>query len=138
MEKFVVSRELAEKLKAAHYNQKANYYWRIPRIAADDIPANLLLVNREDTGPNGFYKYVAAPLSDELLEQLWPITLFPTNVSTATEQAKGRWRTGKVIAPGEAHRGFCREYADSPADALAKTWLWLEENGYLEVPSHVQ
>lgn len=119
MERFIVSRELAEKLKAAGYPQKvAQFRWFV-----EPAGSGWSLIYQADDNQ----WTVAAPLSDELLEQT-PRKFIIFKASS------GMYRAGElgmndneelVIEP------FYWEQYVERADAAARLWLWCKENGHL-------
>lgn len=122
MEKYVVSRELAEKLKAARYPQNTEYsYWLEP-TGNSDYSAKLELRKRTDKYPE--YQ-TSTPLSDELLEQLFGVLTL--TIRSYNEEDKF------VLIEVETIRGNAATSSQGkPADCLAELWLWCAENGYVE------
>lgn len=117
MEKYVVSRELSEKLKAAGYPQMTVHYWH-PKLTDGGLDSW-----------SGGDDAVAAPLSDELLEQLPMIDngyfphLFKPNRAEPTSKWCANYYTGNHI--------LHHVEAAKPADALAGLWLFCKENGHV-------
>lgn len=150
MEQYVVSRELAEKLKEADFPQNTQWFWRFSK------PAGLSKIyycedmrydNERFKGPmhqrfredNEFF---AAPMTDELLEQLPTTIVLPNSKGRAYLEAQwSDYRTcrydyrdgyGSVLDdlvdfPDDPHNWYKKN-----ADALAYLWIWCKENGYLD------
>lgn len=135
MEKYVVSRELAEKLKGAGYPQKAQFFIRVHK--PNDLHMlytheQMIVDNdrfRASREPNMRFReeneFFAAPLSDELLEVLPFASLMPAPKTGDFKYQAYAISLSRGIQP--AHR----EYADKPADALAKLYLWCKEHNYV-------
>lgn len=128
MERYVVSRYLAEKLKEVGYPQyNYNFYWTLPN--PDDSGYEPFVVDEHGAEMYEKHRKAAAPLSDELLEQLpqW-LKLFRNDkhVYWAGMVSDGYYN-GKNW-PDSAHAWFDSK---KPADALAQLWLWCKENGHL-------
>lgn len=113
MERFVVSRELAERLKAAGYPQETEYYWLA-------LVEGWKLVTASQEGILISFNKCAAPLSDELLEAL------PEGV----EVRKVLDGYAADPPPECRTRGITRPYLKT-ADALAELYLFCKENGYI-------
>lgn len=111
MEKYVVSPELAEKLKASGYPQTPQHFY---------YHDGMLMYNVNKYELSG--QAVAAPLSDELLEQLFDaLTLTIRSYESAMKT---------VVIEAAAVRGHSATSAvGKPADALAELWLWCKEEG---------
>lgn len=140
MEKYCVSQSLAKRLKERGYVQNGQFYWRIPRDLKE-LDKNSLLCTRDSVGPSRFFRYIAAPLSDELLEQLparldrkdrssWNLTIWKTeknldgDIHYSADYTEGM--TVKMLV------GKIWLEQDKLADALALLWLYCKENGLLE------
>jgi len=131
MEKYTVSRELAEKLKKAGFPQTTQYTYYIFHSEVkflDKISVNQHFSDRAVSDDDLF----AAPISDELLEQLpklinrnqflsltYPINLW---VACYTVTVAGRDGTKLKDMPT----------GDTAVEALAQLYLWCAEHGYLE------
>lgn len=127
MEQYVVSRELAKKLKAAGYPQFTLRYWERYKDVEGVWKVHLATSRAWETS-----EYNAAPLSDELLEQLPTYIALDeemhAHLEMTTAESKGlrcEYIDGHNVCYGAM-------YADKPADALASLWLWCKEHGYLE------
>jgi hypothetical protein len=127
MDKYVVSRELAEKLKAAGYPQRTGEYVWSRNHKYEESKWYVVHTRGLHESDLMEYVFIAAPLSDELLEQL-------------PGQIDGIYDLG--IWPGKDNRtlvGFAEpdggfqgdQYANKPADALAELWLWCKQEGHL-------
>lgn len=123
MEKYVVSRQLAEELIDAGYPQVGNQFMWVHR---DSNKANIwyvLSTRNADRYLEG-YSTSAAPLSDELLEQL------KTVQPNMWFSGFGSWEVETQIPDIEpSEQG--EQTNQKPADALAELWLWCKENGHL-------
>jgi hypothetical protein len=135
MEKYVVSRELAEKLKDAGYPQKSIYGWADETKVEKayyfaDVKGYILLINVGLI--SDFYEHeyqpIAAPLSDELLEQLPDVVNLDYGFVLTKSAHLGGYACGFMddnTSTTESRK------ADKPVDALAKLWLWCKENDHL-------
>lgn len=110
MEYYVVSRDIAEQLKAAGYPQNTQFYWTT-NVDFYLISAAARLMS------NSSKNFTAAPLSDEMLESL------PTSILKL-------WKHSLGFSAGYA--GTKDVSSDTPANALAQLWIWCKTNGYLE------
>src|SRR5487761_1022552 len=133
MEKFVVSRELAQRLKEAGLPQRSEYMWVKFKfadwmVAPNDFGKDIhfMTLSGERTGE------IAAPMTDEILEQL------PDSIE---EGAHIYWLILRYFAKGDQRGHYWSETANkrlgsddheqgaigagSPLpDSLAKLWLW--------------
>lgn len=114
MDKYVVSKELAEKLKATGYPQNISEYVYMP--GAKGI-AGYKLVESVD----GWY---AAPMTDELLDQLTEVKTGLTLYHVHSTMQWEAFYAGKFFEYGTSGQHWDFQ-ADKPADALAKLWLWI-------------
>lgn len=122
MEKYVVSRELAERLKAAGFPQLDNQY-------AWSVQSKYVLNMELREAVDGWF---AAPLSDELLEKL-PAIIREYNPNKLLVVAKQESGSYWVAYDDTANHGF---FSDKPADALAGLWLWCKEQGYIDTTKY--
>lgn len=128
MDKYVVSRELAEKLRDAGYPQyNSHFYW----MQGFDEP-----VKAYKTG-EGILDDFAAALSDELLEQLpkeYKRKELVISCGEDTEKTYAGYAERDNYGYYTLDDNFYRDCfdADKPADALAQLWLWCVENGYIQ------
>ena len=128
MEKYLVSRELAEKLKAAGYPQNTQFGWDFDM---DDNGNNDGYYVTEQVGNEKVGYLTAAPLSDELLEQI-PDTYEVKKGITGSfvmRKFKGIYVVGYMWAGSRIV--YASHSADKPADALAELWLYCKENNYV-------
>lgn len=126
MEKYVVSRELAQKLKDAGYPQETYHMhvkwelseWQVmPSDIGTDIHLETLSGRRTDT--------VAAPMTDELLEQL------PEYIPDSQVAGIYNLNIQKVYREYRATYGMVLYVKDGRMpETLAQAWLWLRDNGY--------
>lgn len=111
MEKYVVSRELAEKLKVSGYPQKPQYFYYLDGVL-------MYNVNKYELSD----QMTVAPLSDELLEQMFGILTFTVRGFDN--------ETGAVLIEAVTVRGANYCTVDGrPADALAELWVWCKKYG---------
>lgn len=134
MEKYTVSRELAQKLKEADYPQNTQFWHVNKKSGAPDVR----------WGHGGKLDIIAAPLSDELLEQLPAYVLDKQNrhsekgCPTCTCENEYRCllevRKSAVAYVSDLHHRaipYYNQYDHRP-DALAELWLWCKANGHLK------
>jgi len=146
MERYVVSRELAEKLKAAGYEQYESKY----RYYYGDGYDGLLLDEHmwsQHFADEGIREgeIVAAPLTDELLEQLpnvienkddaYPYYLLVQNPFTTDRRAHYHTVGGGSGRLRTTLNDTAIAVANKQCDALAELWLWCKEHGYLDDPA---
>jgi hypothetical protein len=133
MEKFVVSRELAERLDGADYPQDTMYIWL--RTFDGRSWSNWQLEPRKpaSTWPAGSEQF-PAPLSDELLEQLpeYGLVSIVNSETDLTLDENGKPNKKWVLDYTLERQGYPSVIANSPANALAKLWLWLKEHGHVQ------
>lgn len=131
MEKHVVSRELAEKLKEAGYPHNTfNVYER-----SDSIPkGEWYLTQPEFMRRYGLWttqevkERMAAPMTDELLEQL------PNYIQDNYLQiiAYGDKYEATYQRIGGSRSWLVSESNNKPVDALAQLWLYCKANGHIK------
>lgn len=134
MEKYVVTRELADELLDAGYPQaQSQFLW----VRRPDGAVWFLTPGRNYTKYMNFdYDMVDTPLSDELLEQLKELEPAIQVVSNPSQDAlynSVKTMLGKTTAFVPFMRMGDYPSADKPADALARLWLWCKAEGYLEI-----
>lgn len=136
MEKYTVSRELAQKLKDAGYPQKSFWSFGGDPLVDDKLQildcGRVYHLKRDDKS----WVFYAAPLSDELLEQL------PRSIPSKIYDGKkaelwlrkddGKYFVWYYVTGIEDVESDFGAHADMPANALAKLWLWAKENGHLK------
>lgn len=141
MEKYTVSKDLAQKLKDGGFEQNTQYSWYQPCDGASYEPLDkwrLVATKNILSKPDFAYNSIAAPLSDEVLEHL------PSFIpSEQYEQKAYLWmrkdptsycawyrvndpKYGEDITSEDGHVG------EKLADQLAQLWLYCKEHGYLE------
>lgn len=123
MERFVVSKELAEQLKAKGFPQKTQYAWWYSPLAKQD-----LLMRSE--GINSHAHITAAPMTDELLDVL-PKTV-DDFYDLTIEVSQG---FAVYYYDSDDNRVFKQNYIHdykSLPNALARLWLWCKAAGHLE------
>jgi hypothetical protein len=122
MENFVVSKDLAEKLKEAGFPQyNCEFYWTLPNPADPSyVP---FVVDAHGSEMYEQSRKAAAPLSDEILVQLPKGVVMGTY--TNPPQVVTEYRRGDI-------RGYGRSQELRPSDALAELWLFCKANNYLE------
>ena len=129
-----VSLELSKKLKEAGYSHTGLFYWvdvfepLDPPDKADEPKECWQLhhigwfLNNQEV-----YHLICAPTIAELTEQL------PATIPTERPLRLTKWNKSEGGSFYTAHYGFIEGHSNiSMANALAKMWLWLNENGYLE------
>lgn len=136
LQDYVVSRELAEELKKAGYPQEACNHWQSPHDDKWGLYRSSGLLWREGSK----YSY-AAPLSDEILEQLPKTINLPNSKGVAfleTEWIKqdechydyrdgyGSVLDDLVAYPIHPHNWY------QNTEALARLWLWCKAEGYIK------
>lgn len=138
MEKYTVSRELAQKLKEAGYPQEAEHHWCYEFDVNNYKTGEKVVYHKDwlwyhDTQDMAI---CAAPLSDELLEQL------PRSIPSKIYDGKkaelwlrkddGKYFVWYYVTGIEDVESDFGAHADMPANALAKLWLWAKANGHLK------
>lgn len=132
MDRYVTSRELAERLKAANYPQKTIYEWCQPSIRARELgktEAFVIEQNRMEPASLSYHSptIAAAPNVDELRANL------PHYVKLFRDR-DGNEVAGCVSLDPAAVNGHDWFKAERAADALALLWLWREEQGLPNAP----
>jgi len=141
MEKFVVSRSLAEKLRDAGFPQNTTYLWAHYINTNPRFPSPSPFVIENDGLDNcGAEEWRAldfcAPMTDELLEQLpdligrhhW-LRFTPYKQTTGTYLAEWMRFTGDKGVFYDGSLGLA-VHGDTPANTLAEMWLLLRDRGY--------
>lgn len=130
MERYVVSKDLAERLKAAGFPQTTVHSWFMdysghgndePKVGVRDY-ASSVSGERTDTA--------CAPISDELLEQLEGIEFGATVSHGKISGNYGAWLAGLTTFERVMENPSFQE-AEKPADALAELYLWCADHGHL-------
>jgi hypothetical protein len=142
MEKYVVSRELAEKLKGAGYPQESEWGWYLYSNGVWDLTR----------GTNKGCDYMA-PMTDELLGRLpetfdserlfkWRLEIKPIGAGWVASYGNSMWvRDHKSALKreglsddqiSELEYWLPPLYAAKPSDLLAKLWLVLKEHGHVQ------
>jgi hypothetical protein len=132
MDKYVVSRELAEKLFDAGYIQTSTefMYWH---RRGNNKDVWYVKSSRNWHEHSEAFDHVAAPLSDELLEQL-PVSVPDGQADNFFIMQRGR--SGIFVGyPNSQGVTSLSKFNpldhDKPADALAELWLWCKQEGHL-------
>jgi hypothetical protein len=120
VEKYVVSRELAEKLKEAEYPSNTVHYWH-----NQIVQSRFELLSRDKSVEN-----IAAPMSDELLEQL-PRYIDINGVGhqfriEPNSQHDAKWWISY------SHINSIEMWDESLVNGLADMWLYCKANGYIK------
>lgn len=122
MERFVVSRELAQKLKDAGYQKRSTIlvWWRVVDSKRKN-KQEWFLAKRTPMLEIKPYEILAAPMSDELLEK----------IPNVNDERLTVWKllSGGYSAEIPIKDGYYE--AAKPVDALAQLWLGLKANGHL-------
>jgi len=123
IEKYVVSLDLAKKLKEAGWNKPKLHFWVKGEIGNPFVVDYELAKSFEILAP--------APLAEEILEELpkritKPMVTYWLDISFIK-----RSNIVKYIEYDWLHILIDKE-APKLSDALAQLWLWLKEHGYLE------
>ena len=144
MEKYVVSKDLAEKLKVVGYPQETQF-------SHEPIGNDWCVMATHDCVLG---RSIAAPLSDELLEQLpeivkdedrpyaWRLEIKRLGSGVTVSYTNDAWvRDNKSALKRKGYAdseidnmiyATMPVYSDKPADALAELWIWVKEHGYLD------
>ena len=130
IKKYVVSLDLAKKLKEAGWNKKTEFIWARGFV---DLSAFKFKYGGEEVLP--------APLAEEILEELPKYiheyvecerkTYYPTAEINEIGYRVG-YRTEPVCLCDQIEWLYLSAPYDKLSDATAQTWLWLKEHGYLE------
>lgn len=129
IEKYVVSLELARKLKDAGFPQETEFYW-IETTQGWRVIRNPPEFIKEKMVPD----IIAAPLASEIGERLpWVITVDNFQwVLVLMKRADGTWGILYERSTDGTSLGGSW-FIDNDANAKAKMWLWLKENSYLNL-----
>lgn len=130
MERFVVSRYLAERLKQAGFSQQTEFMWCRYSLGGwsvlhSDIGKDLKLA----VSSGERLEEMAAPMTDELLEHLpkviglCELVIYPHDHSVTAQ-----YEDVEDVPPMGAYPPRTRF-----VDELAEVWLWCKDNGYLEL-----
>lgn len=143
MERYVVSRPLAEKLKAAGYPQNTwfTFYIRTNTATPNDctLYSSCFAEEKVITDDAQFIhaELVAAPMTDELMEELPKVLEHP-----ATGGDYGLGITfdleSKTYSADYARSMLPHAKDEKPVDALARLWLRCVENGYVKGDTHAK
>ena len=140
IEKYVVSLDLAKKLKEAGWEKVTTFQWGIDTTTSD---VTLIKINRLYPGEARIHKRIKypAPLAEEILEEL-PKYIHEyvecegkTYYLTAEINEIGYrvgYRTEPICLCDQIEWLYLSAPYDKLSDAAARTWLWLKEDGYLE------
>jgi hypothetical protein len=143
MEKYVVSRELAEKLKEAGYVQSKSQFVLYQYYADPERPWKLELRERLNfEGLCGVNNFLTMPITDELLEQLpnfikitnhHPYWLRITPYTKTTGEVLVEY-IRFVATKGVYYDGTLNsaQHGTTLPDALAQLWLWCKANGHIK------
>ena len=148
IEKYVVSLDLAKKLKEAGWKKETVYWWvktqhgiRLEAIRYIELYPNQSygIIWLDDAGKEEFMPLAPAPLAEEILEEL------PFKILTKSGEFYLTVETGRNKYYYVGYKQAVRVYdywwedrwlhflsAEIFTNALARLWLWLKENGYLE------
>jgi hypothetical protein len=137
IEKYVVSRDLSEKLKTAGYSQKTQFaFMAMLRPDGSRAPEMLNEVKYQTQPEKEGFTVVtvcAAPLSDELLEQLPAKYVLRDGDDYFLQIRKlgddSGYSASLYLTSNLVGRRF---EADKPADALAELYCWCVEQGYIK------
>jgi len=132
IEKYVVSLELAKKLKEAGWEKETVYWWWERRSSSGKLITQE--ARYKDDPPifldgNTVEIIAPAPLAEEMLEEL------PKKI---TKHSLTYWLTMDYDDAYIMTYSDCDWFAivqsmdKKLSNALARLWLWLKENGYLE------
>lgn len=136
-----VSLETAKALKEAGFRQEMHFYWRCPtEFAIKKIPqayANYepeLIAEKWSPNPHGAIQPIAAPTTDELLEELPEIVKFFIDCPGASLSIQ--FTSDRTYfcyyAKHLNHIAICHsELNESLPEALAQMWLWLKKENLL-------
>ena len=144
IEKYVVSLDLAKKLKEAGWEKETVYWWvktqrgiRLEAIRYVELypKQSYGIIWLDDAGKEEFMPLAPAPLAEEILEEL------PKYIYEHVEgERKTYYLTVKIDKNGYSI-GYSDELTewlylftlfDQLSNAAAQVWLWLKEHGYLE------
>lgn len=131
MDKYVTSLALSKKLKQNGYPQTTVNHWERPVENGELCPEAEYFISAEDCEEHD-HKPFAAPISEELLEQL-PIHIEGVDghaylqITKANDHYEVQYTDSsglkyRDIPPLLQHQRLC--------DSLAELWLWLRDNGH--------
>lgn len=150
MEQYVVSRELAKKLKEAGYPQSTEWFIRLQKpIGLTKIywHGDMDYDNERFSGSKPEQvrfreenEFFAAPMTDELLEQLPNVIeegktvyyLLIQNPFTADRRAHYHTVGTKGGRLHASLNDSAIGVAKTQPEALAQLWLWLKDHGYIK------
>jgi len=139
IEKYVVSLDLAKKLKEAGWEKKTEFIWARGFV---DLSAFKFKYEGEEVLP--------APLAEEILEELPKKIIDDKTYRLRIEKYDDHYAVGYCYdylfsyqqgknAIVESVLRWLKLITDSNiSNALARLWLWLKENGYLEENDNVE
>lgn len=125
--KYVVNRELAQKLQENGYPKDTTFYYQSP----NEDEEHWTIVQR----PMTFSEHnIPAPMADEIEEQL-PLStedIGTTYYLNVWRDEEGTYTVSYMSAddPGNILDDNALYDSKSRVRALAKIWLWLRDNGY--------
>ena len=133
IEKYVVSLDLAKKLKEAGWRKPTEFLWDI------DFPE---LWHNSKKADFSQYDWIApAPLAEEITKEL-PDHIaverggerkkYWLNIEVYKEGCRAGYRTDPVMLGEMPEWLYVSDVYPKLSDALAQLWLWAYENGYLE------
>lgn len=127
MEKYTVSRELAEKLKGAGYPQKTVFGWALN--SNPEYPPKVFEFGQSFN----VEEWVAAPMSDELLEQLpWYLVTEYQDYDLIIRSGMAFYEACNNVEDVIPHEYPLYPHKPSIADALAQLWLYCKEHNLLD------
>ena len=140
IEKYVVSLDLAKKLKEAGYPQKGGgWYWY---SSIENALWRLMFLDEFDGEFNqDIETFLKAPLAEEILEELPKMIYWKPAVGNLNITGYRLTIKKDTFETGCYHVGYknidrivwAGNFRDNKlSNALARLWLWLKENGYLE------
>ena len=153
IEKYVVSLDLAKKLKEAGWKKETVYWWvktqhgiRLEAIRYIELYPNQSygIIWLDDAGKEEFMPLAPAPLTEEILEKLPKKIVDDKTYRLRIEIHDDHYTVGYCYdylfsyqqgknAVVESVLRWLELITDSDiSNALARLWLWLKENGYLE------
>lgn len=140
MEKYTVSRELAEKLKEAGYPQSTEWFIRLQKptgLTKMYWHCDMDYDNERFSGSRPEHirfreenEFFAAPMTDELLEQL-PARVkseLPNDLTLVKDVSNGQYYASYETIDDD----LVSVDAAMPVDALAQLWLYCKANGHIK------
>ncbi|RLI48504.1 MAG: hypothetical protein DRP09_21410 [Candidatus Thorarchaeota archaeon] len=130
IEKYVVSLDLAKKLKEAGWEKKTEFIWTRGFV---DLSAFKFKYEGEEVLPAPLAEEITKELPDHItIEKDGERKKYWLNIEVYKEGCRAGYRTDPVTLGEMPEWLYVSDVYPKLSDALAQLWLWAYENGYLE------